>query len=72
MTTLTNTSGFRTTARPARNTGFLGGLRARFAQYRTYRETYEELNRLSDRDLADLDIARHQISDVAVSAAYGK
>ncbi|ROT98546.1 DUF1127 domain-containing protein [Histidinibacterium lentulum] len=72
MTTLTTFSGFRTTARPARHTGFFGGLRARYAQYKTYRETYEELNRLSDRDLADLDITRHQIADVASMAAYGK
>ena len=34
-----------------------------------YRETYEELSALSDRDLADLGIARISIRDVALEAA---
>jgi uncharacterized protein YjiS (DUF1127 family) len=34
-----------------------------------YRETYDELSALSDRDLADLGIARISIRDVALEAA---
>ena len=34
-----------------------------------YHETYDELSALSDRDLADLGIARISIRDVALEAA---
>jgi uncharacterized protein YjiS (DUF1127 family) len=34
-----------------------------------YRETHDELSALSDRDLADLGIARISIRDVALEAA---
>ena len=39
---------------------------------RVYNQTLFELNGLSDRDLADLGLARGMISDVAREAAYGK
>jgi uncharacterized protein YjiS (DUF1127 family) len=60
-----------------------GGLLARLAvlkdgvatalqQRRTYSRTLAELNALSDRELADLGIARLAIRDIAHEAAYGK
>jgi uncharacterized protein YjiS (DUF1127 family) len=36
-----------------------------------YSRTVQELNALTDRDLADLGISRLQIEDVAREAAYG-
>lgn len=50
--------------------GFIGGVSARFAQYRTYRRTLDELESLTDRELADLGIARHALRAVAYRAAY--
>lgn len=38
---------------------------------RVYLQTLNELNGLSDRDLADLGIARSELSTVAREAAYG-
>ncbi len=37
-----------------------------------YAQTLRELNDLSNRDLADLGIARASITEVARAAAYGK
>ena len=39
---------------------------------RVYNQTVAELNHLSDRDLADLGLARANISDIAREAAYAK
>ncbi|WP_377512931.1 DUF1127 domain-containing protein [Octadecabacter sp. R77987] len=46
-------------------------LATRFANYRTYRATLNELSDLSDRELADLGLARANIKSVAYQAAYG-
>lgn len=51
---------------------FRAGLADRAAKYRLYRRTQDELAMLSDRDLADLGIARGMINEVATEAAYGK
>lgn len=59
--------------RPAINNrfgGFISGVSSRFAQYRTYRKTLEELESLTDRELADMGIARHSIRAIAYQAAY--
>jgi uncharacterized protein YjiS (DUF1127 family) len=52
----------------------LKALRAAFAdrsaKNKVYRQTVAELSGLSERDLADLGIARADIADVAYSAAY--
>lgn len=50
----------------------LTGGRDAFAKRRVYVQTVEELNRLTDRELADLGISRLSIEDVARDAAYGK
>ena len=42
------------------------------AKRKEYRATFNELNVLSDRDLADLGLHRSMIKAVAHEAAYGK
>ncbi|MFN4131238.1 MAG: DUF1127 domain-containing protein [Paracoccaceae bacterium] len=37
-----------------------------------YLQTLNELSAMSDRDLADINIARVSIQDIAQEAAYGK
>ena len=54
----------------ARDMGIINGLTKRFQRYRTYRQTLEELEALSDRELADLSISRSQIRGIAYRAAY--
>ena len=44
----------------------------RFARQTLYRRTLSELEALSDRDLADLGIARGDLQDLAREAAWGK
>lgn len=53
-----------------RFSGFIGGFSARFAQYRTYRRTLDELESLTDRELSDLGISRHSLRSIAYRAAY--
>lgn len=40
-------------------------------QHRVYKNTVAELNALTDRELADLGIARASIAEIAHEAAYG-
>lgn len=47
-------------------------LAARYAQYRVYRTTLNELQSLTKRDLADLGIAPSAVGSIAYEAAYGK
>ncbi|MBN8290521.1 DUF1127 domain-containing protein [Rhodobacter sp. NTK016B] len=67
------------TANTTRSTGFLapisdafGALRTAWARSRVYVRTYNELNALSTRELADLGISRSMITRLAYEAAYGK
>lgn len=41
----------------------------RFRQYRLYRETYEGLSALTDRELADLGLNRSELRSVARKAS---
>jgi uncharacterized protein YjiS (DUF1127 family) len=62
-----------TNIRPAINNrlgGYISGVSARFAQYRTYRKTLDELQSLTDRELSDLGISRYSIRAIAYRAAY--
>lgn len=61
---------FNTQKRSARRAGLIGGLTQRIQRYRTYRQTLEELESLSDRELDDLNISRHQMRGIAYRAAY--
>lgn len=45
-------------------------LAGRFAQYRVYRTTLNELAMLTDRDLSDLGLHRSNIREIALEAAY--
>ena len=51
--------------------GFMARLRQVFAQYRLFRQTVDELEKLNDRELADLGISRLQIGDIARESVYG-
>ena len=57
-------------------TQWVGDVLARWNDARERRAVYvrtiEELSAMSDRDLADINLARVQIEDVAHEAAYGK
>ncbi|MDJ0628797.1 MAG: DUF1127 domain-containing protein [Rhodobacter sp.] len=60
-------------------TGLIRRLRASFddaramaGKRRVFRTTLNELNALSERDLADLGISRENIRDVAREAAFSK
>ena len=45
-------------------------LRARYARYKMYRTTLDELQALTSRELADLDLHRSMLRRVAYEAAY--
>ena len=49
----------------------LHSLVARFAQHRIYRNTLNELEALSQRELNDLGLSNLSLRDVAYEAAYG-
>jgi uncharacterized protein YjiS (DUF1127 family) len=51
---------------------FVEKVRDQRRRNRVYRQTLNELKSLSNRDLADLGIARSMIGAVAMEAAYGK
>lgn len=55
----------------SRGLGTLARARKAFADYRLYRQTLDELDALSDRELADLGISRLNITTIARDAAYG-
>ncbi|AML53273.1 DUF1127 domain-containing protein [Falsihalocynthiibacter arcticus] len=46
------------------------GLVEKFERYNVYRTTFNELNALSNRDLADLGMHRSMIKRIAIEAAY--
>ena len=52
--------------------GIFARLRKAFADHRKYLATCDELNALSDRELADLGLSRLNVRDVAREAVYGK
>lgn len=47
-------------------------VRERYARYRTYRRTLNELGELSERELNDLGLNRSMLRACAYEAAYGK
>ncbi len=53
-----------------RLTGMIGGVSHRWSQYKTYRNTLDELEALTDRELADLGISRLSLRSIAYKAAY--
>ncbi|KPP92080.1 MAG: putative conserved small protein [Rhodobacteraceae bacterium HLUCCA08] len=61
----TNIHGTKAEAR-----GFFAALRSRMEKRRIYRNTFNELAALSDRELDDLGLHRTMIQGVAYHAAY--
>jgi uncharacterized protein YjiS (DUF1127 family) len=55
----------------AEQPGVFARLRQAVADHRAYLATYDELNALSDRELADLGLSRLNVRDVAREAVYG-
>jgi uncharacterized protein YjiS (DUF1127 family) len=55
----------------AEQPGIFAHLRQSFADHRKYLATYDELNALSDRELADIGLSRWHVRDVAREAVYG-
>lgn len=55
----------------ARAVETLNSLRARYAQYKIFRSTLNELQGLSGRELADIGLSRSEVTRVAYEAAYG-
>lgn len=57
-------------------TAWIGDVLANWNEARerraVYLKTLEELQSMTDRDLADINLSRVQIEDVAREAAYGK
>ena len=51
---------------------FITDLREARAKRRVYRTTLNELSSLSNRELADLGIARGEVRNIAMQAAYGR
>ena len=51
---------------------WIDDIRQAFALHRQYRATFDELDSLTDRELADLNLTRFCIADVAREATYGR
>ncbi len=50
----------------------IASLRTAWARSRVYVRTYNELNALTSRELADLGISRSMVTRLAYEAAYGR
>ena len=61
---------FNSKHRSADRAGRFGWRTKRVQRYRTYRQTLNELESLSDRELDDLNISRHSMRAIAYRAAY--
>ncbi|PZR00883.1 MAG: hypothetical protein DI533_00125 [Cereibacter sphaeroides] len=69
---MTNTT-YSTTSQTAGLVSYFNALRdevaARINRSRVYRKTFNELNAMSDRELADIGLSRLQIADIAADTA---
>lgn len=72
MAYMTNTRGEARTDIQGRTGVFFKAIGLRLEQYKVYRNTCNELNALTDRELSDLGINRSMIQSIATEAAYGK
>lgn len=52
-----------------RFSGLLDGIAARYRRHRVYRDTFNGLNALSNRELADLGLHRSELTRVAAEAS---
>lgn len=46
--------------------------RSNYASYKTYRSTVKELSRLTDYELLDIGLSRHDVEELARQTAYGR
>jgi uncharacterized protein YjiS (DUF1127 family) len=53
------------------SSGLFGRVRKLVAGYGRYRSTIAELNRLSERELADIGLAQDRIHSIARESAFG-
>ncbi len=60
----------RANGRTSRVADLVGDITLRVQRYKTYRRTLEELEALSEREMADLGISRSMIRAIAYKAAY--
>ena len=58
-------------AGPSAAPGVFARLRQAIADFRAYRALHDELDALSDRELADLGLSRLNVRDIARAAVYG-
>ena len=65
-----NLNAYATYAHAARP-GIVARLQQALADYRAYRARHDELDALTDRDLADIGLSRLTIRDTARAAVYG-
>ena len=65
-----NTTALPTVSFFARIGSALDALATRYKQYRLYRETFDSLNDLSDRELADLGLCRSNLRGTAFAVVY--
>lgn len=65
-----NLNAYATYAHAARP-GIVARLQQALADYRAYRALHDELDALTDRDLADIGLSRLNIRDTARAAVYG-
>ena len=63
-------NGFHAQSAPV-DGSFIGKLWMKVKQYRLYRETIAELNRLSNHELVGLGLSRSGIKSAAYAAVYG-
>lgn len=57
-------------SRPSRFSNLIGDIAERVQRHKTYRRTLDELEALSERELADLGISRSMLRAIAYKAAY--
>lgn len=69
-TTMANTTTFTLDSVQTEN-GLVARFRKMVADYRLYRQTLEELQSLSSRELADLGLSRASVRQIAREAVYG-
>lgn len=55
----------------SRSAAFFDGLRVKLRQRRLYKETFNSLNNLTDRELEDLGVYRGDIRRIAIDSAKG-
>lgn len=72
MTTIAHSQSFGFAAIAQRAGSALSAFRTALSDYAAYRRTRDELSGLSDRELDDLGLNRHDIERISREAAYNR